>query len=428
MSSTNARHEEPSAGNHLLVIGAVRDIVARASKLAPSLATSVLCTAEEAKALPSLAEHFRVIVLPDGAPLEDWSGAARYIHAGRPVNQVLCYGEAGQEPAAAVCSALSLPGHSMETVLAVNRKSLMRDRLAAAGVDDTRSIRVTSPEELASFAARVGYPVICKPSGGVGSQGVVRIDSADELAEGLARALAPALDCAQADVIAEKFHQGEEFSVETISEEGQHLPLCITQKFLIPGGFVELGHQVPASLPSGMEDRIHRTVTAALDALGVRNGATHTEVIVNDQDVRIIETHLRQGGDRIPYLLQAARDVDMVEALAHQSAGLPALERLSAQLMQPLGDAPFAAIWYALPGRPGRIAEVRGESEAREVAGVRDVVLRRTAGDTLGAVTCSDDRPAYCWAVGATAQLALDAARTGVSKLSFVMEELDVSL
>ncbi|MEU1087525.1 ATP-grasp domain-containing protein [Streptomyces sp. NPDC005576] len=428
MSSTGSRPGDPLEGGHLLVIGVLRDIVARASELVPSLTTSVLCTADEAKALPRLADHFRVVVLPGDASLADWSGAAAYIHALRPVDRVLCYGEDGQEPAAAVCEALSLSGHARETVLAVNSKRLMRDRLAAAGVDDTLAVRVTSPGELASFAARVGYPVICKPTGGVGSQGVVRIDSADDLAEGLARALAPAPDGTPADVMAEKFHRGQEFSVEAVSEDGQHLPLCVTQKFVIPGGFVELGHQLPAPLPPGAEQQIFRTVAAALDALGVRNGATHTEVIVDGQQVRVIETHLRQGGDRIPYLLRAARDVDMVEALARQSAGLSAMGQLRAEIEQPLGEAPFAAIWYAVPDRPGRIAEVRGESEARAVAGVRDVVLRRTAGDTLTAVTCSDDRPAYCWAVGATPELALDAARSGISKLSFVMEELDESL
>ncbi|MGW2254614.1 ATP-grasp domain-containing protein [Kitasatospora sp. NPDC001660] len=415
-------HAVEEQGYHLLVIGDERDIVPRARELRPGLRTSILCTPQEAHKIARIAAHQRVVVLRDDAPLDDWVAAARFVHAVDPVHRAICYGEEGQEPTALIAADLGLPGHTPDTVRAVDDKRLMRERLAAAGVDETLSIEARSEEEITAFAERAGYPLICKPVRGVGSHGVVRLNGPDDIATALDRVRSGAAGLKSTAVIVEQFHTGEEFSVECMSENGVHLPLCITRKFLADGGFVETGHQLPALLDAQTERAVRESVGAALTALGVRDGASHTELIVTDQGtVRIVETHLRQGGDRIPYLLREARGLDIVTALARQSIGVPSLDELRERLDKPADGPSYAAIWYAMPGVQGEVAEVRGVDEARARPEVRDVVVRTAPGDRLTEIRASAHRPAHVWAVADTPEQALATVREAVAGLTFLV-------
>ncbi|MFF7338184.1 ATP-grasp domain-containing protein [Streptomyces sp. NPDC008163] len=417
----HVNHQAHEPVRHLLVVGDERDIVARARELRPGLRTSVLCTHQEARKTGITDSHRRVVVVEAGAPLDEWIAAARFVHAAEPVDRVVCYGEEGQEPAAHIALELGLPWHSPETVRAVDDKRLMRERLAAAGVDDTPCLEATTAEEITAFGERVGYPLICKPGRGVGSQGVVRCEGPADVAEKLEVTFTAAAGLPRSAVLVEPFHEGEEFSVECLSENGEHIALCVTKKFLVPGRFVELGHVLPAPLPASEEERIVAAVTAALDALGIREGATHTEVIVGESTVRIVETHLRQGGDRIPYLLREARGADIVAALARQSIGVPSLGEVRGALEKAAGEPRSAAIWYAVPQATGELLEVRGAEEIRTRSGVCDVVIRSAPGDRLGPVARSADRPAHVWAVADSPEAALETVRGAVADLRFVV-------
>jgi biotin carboxylase len=417
---TSHRQNRPRV-SHLLVVGDERDIVARARELDPELRTSVLCAAQEVGRVRDFTKHSRVVVLDDRSPLEEWVAASRFVHAADTVDRIVCFGEEGQRAAAAIADELGLAWHSGETVRAVDSKWHMRQRLAEAGVDDTPCVLTSTAEEIAAFGARVGYPLICKPAGGVGSQGVVRLDDADDIAGLLATTLAVAAALPNGDVLVEPFHAGREYSVECLSEDGRHLALCVTEKFLAPGGFVEVGHVLPARLTEGEEQRILGTVTAALDALGIREGVNHTEVIVTEREVRVVETHLRQAGDRIPYLLRDARGVDIVDALARQSIGLGALDGVRAQVEKAAVDGRFGAIWYATPSAAGEVLEVRGVEDVKGRPGISDAVVRVARGDRVRPITSSASRPAHVWGVADTPDEALALVRQAVADLKFVV-------
>ncbi|MFQ6142219.1 hypothetical protein ACLMNJ_03965 [Streptomyces seoulensis] len=176
---------------------------------------------------------------------------------------------------------------------------------------------------------------------------------------------------------------------------------------------MEAGHLLPARLDA--EAAVLGTVTAALDSLGVREGVTHTEVIVTGSGpVRIVETHPRQAGDRIPYLLRDARGGDVVEAPARQSVGLVALAGAREQLAAAGGS--FGAIWYATPPAVGEVVEVRGVDAVRARPGISGVVVRSVQGSRLDAVTSSAARPAHAWT-----EEALELVRRAVADLEFVV-------
>ncbi len=211
-------------------------------------------------------------------------------------------------------------------------------------------------------------------------------------------------------VLVERFHEGPQFSVEAFSEYGEHQIVAVTRKFSDPANFVELGHVAPAALAAEQEERIHTYVTSVLDAVGVEFGATHTEIVLTPTGPRVIETHVRMGGDEIPALTLDATGVDLAECVVRQTVGEKVLPGIRAVLAEER-PARCSAIWFAAAPVAGVLTDVSGVDDARKVDGVTDVQLLVRPGGAVTVLESSDSRVAYARAVGDTAEQALDAAR-----------------
>ena len=394
------------------------DLPGRARSVHPTMRTSMICRREVMPWLVEPEKNERLIVLKSDAPVKEWVEAAMYIHHVAPVDAVFNFTEKDTEKTAAIGRALGLPTRSAQTHHLISHKIDMRLQLAEAGVDDTRARLVESAQDVEELAALVGYPLICKPVHGVGSNGVTKVDSAADIERALMWGKTALSSMPSDSLMVEQFHYGSEFSVECLSEEGRHVVACVTQKISEPEHFVELGHVLPAPLDDTDRKRIESIVLAMLDALGVTDGVTHTEVVDTGDTVRVIETHLRPAGDEIPYMLAEACGVDLIEALARQSVGLPALDSVVTQLAA--ADLHrYAAIWYQSPDIAGEVRTIEGLDEARAVPGVHGVSILRGVGEQLTVLSGSSARSAYAWAIGASPDEAMARARDAVELLRF---------
>lgn len=406
---------------HLLIVSGGRDLPDRARGAWPGLRTTVICRPEVVPRLRSREKIQRLIVLREDAPVEEWVAAARFVHAVDPVDRLTNFTEKDTEKTAAIGLDLGLDWHSAETVRAVADKYAMRRVLAEAGVGQVVAETVHDVEGVLKVAERTGYPLICKPVRGVASKGVTRIDGPADIPRALEWGAEEAGDLDAPDLLVEQFLSGDEYSVECVSEDGEHLAVGVTRKISEHDHFVEVGHVVPAPLPDADDQRIRTTVTDMLTALGVRRGVTHTEVIVAADAVHIVETHLRPAGDEIPELWARVSGVDLIDVVARQAVGLKVLDGLRATLAAPHDGPGAAAIWYACPDAVGEIVEVAGEEEARALEGVVDVEVLREPGKRLKGVTGSFARGAHVCAVGTSQDEALRRAQEGVRKLSFTV-------
>ena len=142
------------------------------------------------------------------------------------------------------------------------------------------------------------FPLIVKPTDRSGSRGVEKVLDPVQLDEAINRAQKESFE---QKAIIEEFVTGREISVESISYEGKHTILQITDKVTTGAPFfVELEHHQPSSLPEDIKLRIKEIVLHALDALHIRYGASHSELkITEDGDIRVIEIGARMGGDFI---------------------------------------------------------------------------------------------------------------------------------
>lgn len=142
------------------------------------------------------------------------------------------------------------------------------------------------------------FPLIVKPTDRSGSRGVEKIMDITELQDAVKRAVSESFT---QEAIIEEYVSGREISIESISYQGKHYILQITDKVTTGAPyFVELEHHQPSTLPLIIQEQVKDIVLRALDALHVRYGASHSELkITEDGDIRVIEIGARMGGDFI---------------------------------------------------------------------------------------------------------------------------------
>jgi hypothetical protein len=400
---------------HVLMFGSgpVIDYGSRLRAMDETVTTTMVCRLDYVPRLLEPAGHQQVLAVRKDAPVEEVVTLACALHAVRPVTRITSFWEYDQDRAAAVGAALGLPAHAVETVRAVHDKDVMRERLRESGVDDTPAALVTSPAEAAAFGARHGYPFVVKPVAAAGSCGVRVVRAESETTEAFLAASGDFAGVTRAEVLVEAYHDGPQYSVEAFSEAGEHVMVAVTKKYSDPVTLIELGHVTPAPLDPVDRKEIESYVHRVLNALGVEFGPTHTEIAMTADGPRIIETHLRVGGDDIFDLVRDAVGVDLIDLQVRQTLRQQVLPGVHAALG--CARVPrYEAIWYAPPAAAGTFVGMvdPGAPDATVTALIQP-------GTDLANLTGSLARLAKARANGPTAEAAVAAARSAVASLAF---------
>lgn len=215
-----------------------------------------------------------------------------------------------------VAEKMGLPGNPYEAAVRAHDKQLMHRMLTAAGVDCPMS-------NLQCPISDLQFPLIVKPTDRSGSLGVQKVERAEELEAAIANAKALSL---HGEAIVEEFIEGREISVEMISQNGMHHALQITDKTTTGAPhFVELAHHQPSTLPADLQQRIFAITRRALDALGLTNGASHSEYkITKEGRVVVMEIAGRMGGDFIGSdLVPLSTGYDFLKGVIEVALGQP---------------------------------------------------------------------------------------------------------
>lgn len=218
-----------------------------------------------------------------------------------------------------IANALGLSGNDYDAAVRANNKFLMRNALTKADVPCPQYRMVTSTDSLNGTELR--FPVIVKPTDRSGSMGVAKVTQPENLSSAIEQALSLSF---KHEAMVEEFIEGREISVEFISCQGTHFPLQITDKETTGAPhFVELAHHQPSSLSSEMFNTIYDITRNALNALGITNGASHSEYkITSDGRVFVMEIGARMGGDFIGSdLVRLSTGYDFVKGVIDVALG-----------------------------------------------------------------------------------------------------------
>ena len=264
-----------------------------------------------------------------------------------------------------VAGKLGLPCNSMECTRVSTNKYEMRKAFLKAGVPVPRFVKADGMTDRSEFA-ELHLPVIVKPTDRSGSRGITKLESWD----GLEEAVQAAAECSfEKKAIVEEYLTGEEFSCECISFKGTHHFLAVTKKYTTGSPhFIETGHMEPSGLSEEQTGCVKKAVFQALDALGVENGASHTEFMMDEEGcVKIIETGARMGGDCIGSdLVFLSTGLDFVRMVIDTACGRE-------PDLQPVSEKKTACIRFIFSGKDLELLEKLKKESPEKITFISEI-------------------------------------------------------
>lgn len=218
-----------------------------------------------------------------------------------------------------VAQQLNLTGNGTESALLSTNKYLMRKTFEKNGDPSPRYCLSDTLTE--SMINTFHLPLIVKPIDRSGSRGVTKIADWTNIYHAIKAAQQQSFS---GQAIIEEYISGKEYSVEYISWEGQHTFLALTQKYTTgEPHYIETRHTQPANVSAHILRRIQEVIEHALNSLLIKNGASHSEVMVTpDGSIKIVEIGARMGGDCIGSdLVQISTGYDFINMVIDVACG-----------------------------------------------------------------------------------------------------------
>lgn len=233
----------------------------------------------------AIADGYAPIDLVDIDGITDY---AREIGA----NAIIAVNEAGVLSAASASQRLGLRGLHPDTALKALDKGMMRQVWRESNLSQPDFVVVDSAEKISEAAARIGYPLIIKPTMNWGSRGISRVESPDDLQWSMDFA---AKHQRSGNIIVEQCIDGTEMTIEGLMKDGFVSILAKSDKEHQPHPKfrVAMGLNYPAKFDESILKQADELIISAAKALGIDNCAIHSEVMVLDGKVYLIEMGAR---------------------------------------------------------------------------------------------------------------------------------------
>lgn len=207
-------------------------------------------------------------------------------------------------------------------------KGAMYAAVAAAGLPVIESLATRDPDEVADWLRDTGLggrDLVVKPANASGTDSVTMLPGGAgwrPAVTGLAGAVSRH-GIQLTDVVVQEYVTGVEYAVDTFSHDGVHTVTDIVRyrKRSVDGriAIYESMEFVPFDAPG--HDELLRYTERVLDALGVRFGVAHTEVMVTDRGPLLVEVNARPPGGAQPWACQLATGDNLVDRTVRYLGG-----------------------------------------------------------------------------------------------------------
>lgn len=282
-----------------------------------------------------------------------------------------------------VAENLGLPCNKTKYSAIQTNKYEMRKAFMQAGVPCPKFVSTDIREYNDSLLAKFLFPIIVKPTDRSGSRSIMKLNSIEGVKEAVAAACETSFEHR---AIIEEYIDGDEYSMETITCEGEHHYLATTKKFTTGAPhFIETGHRQPSGLPDDINNRAKEMIFKALDALHIENSAGHSEFKVDEKgNIRIIEIGARMGGDCIGSdLVYLSTGNDFIKMVIDTSVG---------REIEPISDPTQKSVEIRFIFSQNDINELK---KIQKKCPERIARISKIDYDYLGKTTNSGDRAGY---------------------------------
>ena len=296
---------------------------------------------------------------------------------------VACYDCESMALAARLAEAYHLPYPSAQAVNNCRDKYRSRILWKEHHLDTPDVRRIQSAGDAIQFFRETGGPCVLKPISGSGSELIFRCDSEADceryyrrIVQGLAKRLNHRLYQpfaeSGADILAEAYVGGEEYSCDFVLENDRVTLIRLTRKVLFaqdPFGTAK-AYILPGGWPEAIDaDKLERTLYRSARALGIQRAICMLDFIVHNGKMVLLEMAPRPGGDCLPSLVRLCYQVDLLQLVLDFSRRKPLELNLPALHPPMVGLRLHAAQEGTLVSLDAR--ELRRDSRVKEIHLIR---------------------------------------------------------
>jgi biotin carboxylase len=232
---------------------------------------------------------------------------------------VIAGSESAVEHADELTAALKLPGNGREKSKARRNKYEMVDTIAKAGLKTAQQVKATDVSQALNFARSLStYDVILKPQRSAATDLVCRAKNDREVTQAFERILSKNTFFGESntEVCVQEFLVGDEYAVNTVSRDGKHVLTDMWRYHLTSANGVPYlyDHDEFLRHDNPLTPELQAYTFKVLDALDIKWGAAHTELMFTKDGPVIIEVGARLAG-ALPACVKDTLDIDPVELL-----------------------------------------------------------------------------------------------------------------
>jgi biotin carboxylase len=255
--------------------------------------------------------------------------AERVIERARALDPVAVL--AGQEPgvpmADLISERLGLASNGSSLSSARRDKYRMIEALRAAGVRCARQFKSNDPAHIVGWAGDSGYPVVVKPLSSASTDNVYICRTPGDVSRAARTILAAdnVFGLPNTEALVQSYLPGTEYIVDTVSADGQRFVCGVWEyeKQILPSGKNIYDRDVLLAPDTAPVPELIGYVDTVLDALNIRHGPAHAEVIRTDDGPALVELGARLNGNMNPAFHDACLGVNQagLTALAYSRPG-----------------------------------------------------------------------------------------------------------
>jgi len=235
------------------------------------------------------------------AAIWETAAALRNVVGSAKLVACICGGESGVTLCDNLAEELGLPGNG--TAIPHRRdKKCQQELVGKAGQRSVRQAGGTQWSDVKDFVESETMPIVVKPVESAGSDGVKLCHTKEEAEAHFHLLMSAQLKVGSqgAAVLCQEFLRGKEYVVDHVSSNGKHKTTAIWVYDKRPANgaaFVYFG-MLPVRSDSEEAKLLVPYVRGVLDALQIKYGATHGEVMMTESGPCLVEMNCRaHGGD-----------------------------------------------------------------------------------------------------------------------------------
>ena len=312
------------------------------------------------------------------------------------VSGVLSYcNEKGMELAAIISEKYKTRGMDLNQSKIMTNKGVQRNIWSSNNIPCPKW-RVYKKENIDKneIILNFSYPFIVKPTQSSGSRGVSVVKRFEHINDALSKAIKASEND---EIIIENYFEGDEYTVETMTFNGDTEVFAVTKKLKVPGTNNTVANELESiNFNSQTFKELSDLTKKALNALKYMDGPAHTEILFNKEfnEKVLVETAGRGGGFRVfESLVPAISGINVTKILIMQALDL--------SFEIPLKRKNNYGIIKFFTGKKGRIKSISGFKSLKN----KNIFLEGepfiTEGDYIESLPSTDgDRLGYLLAAG----------------------------